>query len=162
MRALSVEAPTVLSIEVRDPRQTAILSHVMTEQGQFGFTSSVSGEHSLCTLASPTPSYYGGAKTYRVQLVLDYGEEAIDYAVLAKSEHLSAIEVEVRKLNDKLRAIGKEQEYHKAREIAWRNHSENVNTDVMWWSIAQTVVLVAAGLMQLYLLTKFFKSKKLA
>ena len=151
-----------MTIEVRDPRQVSILTHDMTQEGQFGFTSSTSGEHVICCLVSSPPAYYGGTKTYRVQLVLDYGEEAIDYAQLAKSEHLSAIEVEVRKLNDKLRAISKEQEYHKAREIAWRDASESVNANVMWWSIAQTMGLVAAGLVQLYLLTKFFKSKKLA
>ena len=151
-----------MTIEVRDPRQNVIVTHQMTQDGQFGFTSSISGEHVICCLVSPQPYQYAGSKTYRVQLVLDYGEEAIDYAQLAKSEHLSAIEVEVRKLNDKLRAISKEQEYHKAREIAWRDQSESVNANVMWWSIAQTVVLVGAGLVQLYLLTKFFKSKKLA
>ena len=151
-----------MSIEVRDPRQNVILTHTASEEGQFGFTSSVSGEHVICCLVSADPAYYTGGRTYRVQLVLDYGEEAIDYAQLAKSEHLSAIEVEVRKLNDKLRAISKEQDYHKAREIAWRDQSESVNANVMWWSIAQTIVLVGAGLVQLYLLTKFFKSKKLA
>ena len=152
----------MMTIDVRDPRQNTILTHDMTQEGQFGFTSSMSGEHVICCLVSASPEYYAGSKTYRVELVLDYGEEAIDYAQLAKTEHLSAIEVEVRKLNDKLRAISHEQQYHKAREIAWRDQSESNNANVMWWSIGQTVVLVAAGLMQLYLLTKFFKSKKLA
>ena len=144
-------------VEVRDPRQTLLLEHDLVEEGQFGFTSVVSGEHQVCVIAAPSASYYGGAKLLRCQLTMDFGEQAVDYSSIAKAEHLSAIEVEVRKLGDKVRAIRQEQDYQKSRESDYRDHSESINASVMYWSIAQTALLIAAGLAQLYLLTKFFK-----
>jgi hypothetical protein len=152
-----------MKVEVRDPRSSLVFEHEMVESGQFGFTSSVSGEHSLCILSlSSGGSYYGGARVFRVQLQLDFGDAAEDYSSIAKAEHLSAIEVEVRKLGDKLRGIRAEQDYQKLRESEYRDRSEAVNSSVLYWSIAQTLLLVGAGLLQLYLLTRFFKSKKLA
>jgi len=150
-----------IKVEVRDPRNQLILEHDTIEKGQFGFTSSISGEHQICFIAG-TSTVYGQLKTYRVQLALDYGEQAQDYTQIAKAEHLSAIEVEVRKLNDKIKQIRNEQDYQKSREAEFRDTSESTNGAVMYWSIIQTVILLTAGLAQLYLLTKFFKSKKLA
>jgi hypothetical protein len=149
-------------VEVRDPRQTLLVEHEMVEEGQFGFTSTVSGEHVVCVIAAAPSTYYSGKKLLRCQLQLDFGETAVDYSSIAKAEHLSAIEVEVRKLGDKVKQIRQEQDYQKARESEYRDHSESINASVMYWSIAQTALLVGAGLLQLYLLTKFFKSKKLA
>jgi predicted metal-binding membrane protein len=48
------------------------------------------------------------------------------------------------------------------REERFRDTSESTNARVMWWSIAQTVVLLIAGVYQLTNLKGFFKSKKLA
>ena len=149
-------------MEVRDPRGSLLLEQDMVEEGQFGFTTVVSGEHQVCVIAAASTSYYGGTKMLRCQLTMDFGETAVDYSSIAKAEHLSAIEVEVRKLGDKVRQIRQEQDYQKQRESAYRDHSESLNASVMYWSIAQTALLVGAGLLQMYLLTKFFKSKKLA
>ena len=46
-----------------------------------------------------------------MSLVLDLGDHAIDYTSLAKTEHLSAIELEVRKLLDKLSGVRAETAY---------------------------------------------------
>jgi len=155
-------SPSSISIEVHDSRSNVILHHETIEQGQFGFTSIIAGEHQICVTASSTPSSYGQMKTFRFEMVLDFGEQAQDYSSIAKAEHLSAIEVEVRKLNDKLKMIRNEQQYQKSREAEFRDTSESINSSVVYWSVIQTVLLFAAGLGQLYLLTKFFKSKKLA
>jgi len=146
---------------VTDPRSEQLLSHVMGGEGRFGFTSIVGGEHLIC-LATNTTSWFGQTRTFRIQLQLDIGEAAQDYSEIAKQEHLSAIEVEVRKLNDKIRQIRSEQDYQKVREERFRDTSESTNSRVMWWSIAQTIVLLAAGAYQLTNLKGFFKTKKLA
>jgi len=93
---------------------------------------------------------------------MDYGEAATDYTELAQHEHLSAIEVEIRKLNDKIRGIRSEQAYQREREEAFRNTSESTNARVMWWSILQTIVLLVSGVWQIQRLKAFFKLKKLA
>ncbi len=98
----------------------------------------------------------------RFSLQLDIGEHATDYSELAKQEHLSAIEVEVRKLNDKIRSIRAEAQYQKDREAAFRDTSESINSRVLWWAVFQSALVVAAAVYQLLNLKNFFKSKKLA
>jgi len=48
------------------------------------------------------------------------------------------------------------------REENFRDTSESTNSRVLWWSIAQTVVLIVTAIYQLTNLKGFFKSKKLA
>ena len=48
------------------------------------------------------------------------------------------------------------------REENFRDTSESTNSRVLWWSIAQTVVLIVTAVYQLTNLKGFFKSKKLA
>lgn len=72
-----------------------------------------------------------------LDLSLTVGEMAINYEEVAKREHLTELEVEIRKLNDKLRDIMKEVHYQRGREEEFRATSEGTNARVQWWSIAQ-------------------------
>lgn len=98
---------------------------------------------------------------YRMEIHIDSGDHAHDYSKLARVEHLSTIEVELRRLNDKIRAIRNEQQYQKKREEEFRNTSEATNSKVVWWSVIQTIVLVLCGLFQIWHLKRFFTSKKI-
>jgi len=115
------------------------------------------------------------------------GEQATDYEELAKLEHLSgeslerlvgsksdqfalllvvvvmiAIEIEIRKLNDKVKMIRSEQNYQRAREEEFRDSSESINSRVLWSSILQSVLLVAVAIWQATRLKSFFKQIKVA
>ena len=47
------------------------------------------------------------------------------------------------------------------REERFRQTSESTNQRVLWWSIAQTLILVATGFWQMRHLKGFFEAKKL-
>uniref|UniRef100_A0A452VHM2 Transmembrane emp24 domain-containing protein 9-like n=1 Tax=Ursus maritimus TaxID=29073 RepID=A0A452VHM2_URSMA len=47
------------------------------------------------------------------------------------------------------------------REERFRQTSESTNQRVLWWSILQTLILVATGVWQMQHLKSFFKAKKL-
>lgn len=47
------------------------------------------------------------------------------------------------------------------REERFRQTSESTNRRVLWWSILQTLILVATGIWQMQHLKSFFKAKKL-
>ncbi|CAF5139730.1 unnamed protein product, partial [Rotaria magnacalcarata] len=55
----------------------------------------------------------------------------------------------------------KEQNYQRYREERFRTLSETTNQRVLWWSLAQLVILVIAGLWQMRHLKGFFEAKKL-
>jgi hypothetical protein len=84
----------------------------------------------------------------------------IDYNEVAKREHLTELEVEVRRLNDKVKDILREQGYQREREVAFRNTSESTNSRVMWWSILQMGIMAASTVFSAFTLQRFFKSKK--
>lgn len=47
------------------------------------------------------------------------------------------------------------------REERFRMTSESTNQRVLWWSIAQTVILILTGIWQMRHLKSFFEAKKL-
>ena len=56
---------------------------------------------------------------------------------------------------------GKEQSYQRYREERFRATSESTNQRVLWWSLAQLLILVVAGFWQMRHLKSFFEAKKL-
>lgn len=96
----------------------------------------------------------------KVDLSIDVGEMAIDYAEVAKREHLTDLELEVRKLNDKAKDVLNEMKYQKDREARFRDTSESSNGRVMWWSLFQMAVLVVAGVWQVMYMRDFLQKKK--
>ncbi len=150
--------PTIIRFDVLDPNGGTLLSRDAEADGHFGFTSAMGGEHLIC-ISTTTKSLNGQVRTFRFSLAMDYGEAATDYTEIAQREHLSAIEVEIRKLNDKIRGVRGEQSYQREREEAFRNTSESTNARVMWWSILQTIVLLVSGVWQIDRLKRFFRDK---
>lgn len=47
------------------------------------------------------------------------------------------------------------------REERFRMTSESTNQRVLWWSIAQTIILILTGIWQMRHLKSFFEAKKL-
>lgn len=74
---------------------------------------------------------------------------------------ITGIEVELRRLIDKIRSIRNEQSYQKKREEEFRDTSESTNGKIIWWSLLQTFVLVLCGIFQIWHLKRFFTTKKL-
>eukprot|EP00484_Ammonia_sp_Unknown_P030223 CAMPEP_0197030156 /NCGR_PEP_ID=MMETSP1384-20130603/9440_1 /TAXON_ID=29189 /ORGANISM="Ammonia sp." /LENGTH=209 /DNA_ID=CAMNT_0042459447 /DNA_START=164 /DNA_END=793 /DNA_ORIENTATION=+ len=144
---------------IRDPFDNVVSQQALTEsEGRVAFSSEHAGDHRVCFGVNGDS---GENREYKMEIHIDSGDHAHDYDKLARVEHLSTIEVELRRLNDKIRAIRNEQQYQKQREEEFRNTSENTNYKVVVWSIIQTVVLIACGLFQIWHLKQFFTSKKL-
>ena len=57
--------------------------------------------------------------------------------------------------------IAREQNFARFREQRFRKQSEDVNSRVMKWALAQVVLLIGLGLFQMKNLRKFFEAKKL-
>jgi hypothetical protein len=146
---------------IKDPHGAVMTSHDLVEEGRFAFTSQTGGEHQVCLLTNTT-AWFGVQRNFRLLMTFEVGENARDYSLIAKQEHLSAIEVEIRKLNDKIVSVRAEQSYQREREEEFRDMSEDTNSRVMWWNVIQTLVLVCSGVWQISKLKVFFKAKKLA
>lgn len=148
-----------MHVDIRDPDDKTVLSRVYSSEGRISFTSHTPGEHVICMYSNST-AWFSGSQL-RVHLDIQVGEHAIDYANVAQKEKLTELQLRMRQLLDQAEQISKEQNYQRYREERFRQTSESTNGRVLWWSCAQTVVLVAMGFWQMRHLKSFFEAKKL-
>ncbi|ELT95532.1 hypothetical protein CAPTEDRAFT_148437 [Capitella teleta] len=148
-----------MHVEVRDPEDKNIMSRTYASEGRFTFTSHTAGEHIIC-LHSNSSAWFGGGQL-RVHLDIQIGEHANDYQQIKAKEKLTELQLRMRQLLDQVEQITKEQNYQRYREERFRQTSESTNQRVLWWSIAQTLILVLTGFWQMRHLKGFFEAKKL-
>ena len=120
----------------------------------------------------------------RVIFEFEAGLNTKDYEALAKKEHLKPLEVrpppvlliiawpaliipciflqlELRKLEDRVEGVYRELQYQREREEEHRNTNESTNTRVQWFSLFTIVVVTTTAATQVWYLFSFFKRKKL-
>lgn len=148
-------------VEVKDPDDKVILSRQYGSEGRFIFTSHTPGEHQICLHSNSTKFSLFAGGMLRVHLDIQVGEHTNDYAQIAAKDKLSELQLRVRQLIEQVEQIQKEQNYQRWREERFRQTSESTNQRVLWWSIAQTLILVAIGIWQMRHLKSFFEAKKL-
>lgn len=168
-----------MHVEVKDPDDKIVLSRVYSSEGKhywnvltndklivklhilgrISFTSHTPGEHVICMYSNST-AWFSGSQL-RVHLDIQVGEHAIDYANVAQKEKLTELQLRIRQLLDQVEQITKEQNYQRYREERFRQTSESTNKRVLYWSLAQTLVLLVMGLWQMKHLKSFFEAKKL-
>ncbi|CAI9739069.1 emp24 domain-containing eca-like isoform X1 [Octopus vulgaris] len=155
--------PTVhglgIHVEVKDPEDKVVLSRTYAAEGRFTFTSHLAGEHLVC-LHSNSSAWFSSGQL-RVHLDIQVGEHAIDYTQIQTKDKLSELELRIRQLLDQVEQVTKEQNYQRFREERFRMTSESTNQRVLWWSIAQTIILIITGFWQMRHLKSFFEAKKL-
>ncbi|CAC5379971.1 unnamed protein product [Mytilus coruscus] len=146
-------------VEVKDPDENIVLSRTYAAEGRFTFTSHTAGEHIIC-LHSNSSAWFASGQL-RVHLDIQVGEHAVDYAQIQAKDKLSELQLRIRQLLDQVEQITKEQNYQRYREERFRQTSESTNQRVLWWSIAQTLILLVTGFWQMKHLKSFFEAKKL-
>nr|KAF6419569.1 transmembrane p24 trafficking protein 4 [Rousettus aegyptiacus] len=125
-----------MHVEVKDPEGKVVLSRQYGSEGRFTFTSHTPGDHQICLHAN-------------------------NYPEIAAKDKLTELQLRARQLLDQVEQIQKEQDYQRYREERFRLTSESTNQRVLWWSIAQTVILILTGIWQMRHLKSFFEAKKL-
>ncbi|GAB1607887.1 transmembrane emp24 domain-containing protein eca-like isoform X1 [Argonauta hians] len=162
-KSIKQYVPTVnqlgIHVEVKDPEEKVVLSRTYAAEGRFTFTSHLAGEHLVC-LHSNSSAWFSSGQL-RVHLDIQVGEHAIDYAQIQTKDKLSELELRIRQLLDQVDQVTKEQNYQRFREERFRMTSESTNQRVLWWSIAQTIILIITGFWQMRHLKSFFEAKKL-
>jgi len=149
-----------MHVEVKDPHEKTLMSRTYAAEGRFTFTSSLAGEHIVCLHANSS-AWFGGGTQLRVHLSISVGERANDYEQIAAKDKLTDLQLRVRQLLDQVEQISKEQNYQRYREERFRETSESTNQRVLYWALAQTLILVCTGLWQMRHLKSFFEAKKL-
>merc|ERR1712109_24717 len=151
-------------VDVTNEEGKSVLSRSYGSEGKFTFTTDMPGEFTICMGSNATSSFNMLKDTrqrLRVNFKIKVGEHTLNYMDIAKKDQLTEAEIHVRKMIEQVGSIAREQNFQRFREQRFRKQSEEVNSRVMKWAVAQVVVLILLGLYQMKHLRKFFEAKKL-
>jgi Mg2+/citrate symporter len=96
-----------------------------------------------------------------VELDIDIGADAKDWAAIQAKEKLKPVEAEMRRIEELVGEINREMDYLKAREHKLRDTNESTNNRVKWFGVVTTLVLLALWVWQIMYLRAYFRSKHL-
>ncbi|KAF2076749.1 hypothetical protein CYY_001938 [Polysphondylium violaceum] len=147
----------LLDIDVRifDPRGNTIFSKLhfdTTMKGRQSFVAAESGAYKLC--------FNNEMSRFTAKVVsFSWTVEDSNNNDIAKGDSLTPMDQSIQKIERTLQSIIHEQKRLRYREQANRDTSESTNGRVVWWSIAEVVVLVVMGVAQIWYLRRWFDSR---
>lgn len=134
-----------VDVRILGPSESVEHAGVDVGAGKFGFSASESGSHRVCFTNR-------GVAPRSIELEFSAGVDAADYTDLARKEHLKPLELQLRKMEDRVENIHREMLLQREREEKHRNTNESTNSRVQWFSVLTIgVVLATAGLQVRYL-----------
>ncbi|XP_012951785.1 transmembrane emp24 domain-containing protein 11-like isoform X2 [Anas acuta] len=97
----------------------------------------------------------------RIHLDIRVGEHFLDETVIQAKDKVNEVNFRLEHLMEQIQHVSKEQNYEREREEKFRNISEQTNSNILWWAVAQTFILISIGIWQIKSLKDFFIAKKL-
>ncbi|XP_001376145.3 transmembrane emp24 domain-containing protein 11-like [Monodelphis domestica] len=138
-----------------------LLSRLYGSQGVFTFTSYSPGEHIICLESNSTNLISFGGSKLRIHLDIRIGEHDLDAVIAQAKDKVNEVNYKLEHLTEQIEQIIKEQNYQREREENFRMTSEDTNSSVLWWALAQMLILILVGIFQMKSLKDFFIAKKL-
>ena len=92
-----------------------------------------------------------------VELDIDIGADAQDWAQIQAAEKLKPVETELRRMEQMVAEIVAEMEYLRTREQKLRDTNESTNERVKWFAFGTMGVLVCLGAWQIIYLRAYFR-----
>ncbi|XP_037754192.1 transmembrane emp24 domain-containing protein 11 isoform X6 [Chelonia mydas] len=117
------------------------------------FLESAPGLGMFVTVTTPTKE--------RIHFDIRVGEHFLDEAIAQAKDKVNEVNFRLGHLIEQIHHISKEQNYHREREEYFRLTSEETNSNILWWALAQTLILMLVGVWQMKCLKDFFIAKKL-
>ncbi|CCG82900.1 Endosomal protein P24B [Taphrina deformans PYCC 5710] len=133
-----------------DPSNGIIHQNPHTSMGDYSFEAMMDGKYTYCFLNQ------GDDGENRE---VSFNVHGVVYVSEDDPEHQDPLDKEIKELSELVAQVKDEQEYIVIRERVHRDTSESTNSRVKWWSIGQTVLLVAVCLFQVIYLKRFFEVK---
>jgi len=151
------------SFYIYSPNGDIIITRYAQLEAKVEFTAYQAGEYRICWSSNRTSfaKFFGSKSITEISFNFKTGDAANDYVAIATADDLNNMELNVRKLNDKIRSIISEQNFQRKAEEDFRDVSEYTCSRIVWYSILEIGIVIGSGLWQIYHLKRFFRSKKL-
>ena len=103
-----------------------------------------------------TEKYIDSASRH-VELDIDIGADAKDWAAIQATEKLKPVETELRRIEEMVAEIVGEMDYLRVREQKLRDTNESTNNRVKWFGFMTTFLLVGLWVWQILYLRAYFR-----
>eukprot|EP00744_Colponema_vietnamica_P018467 GILI01026067.1.p1 GENE.GILI01026067.1~~GILI01026067.1.p1 ORF type:complete len:211 (+),score=37.79 GILI01026067.1:51-683(+) len=152
-----------VDVKVSDPHNTIVWTSVGKDRAQWKTRIEVGGEYAFCFYSRLVPgtSYQDGMKRAVYFELSNSGNSADDYVKLASQKQLKPLEVNLRIMEDAVRAVHTEYVYLKERESAMRDTSEHMFNRAMWLAFLVMFIIVGLSLWQIRHVKSHFKKKRM-
>ncbi|XP_010639970.1 transmembrane emp24 domain-containing protein 11 [Fukomys damarensis] len=148
-------------VTITSYNEEVLFSKLFDSQGTFYFTSHSPGEHIICLESNSTRLMSFGGSRLRIHLDIRVGEHDLDVTIAQAKDKVNEVTFKLEHLIEQIEQILKEQNYQRDREENFRMTSEDTNSNVLWWALAQTLIFISVGIFQIKYLKDFFIAKKL-
>ncbi|KAL2017995.1 hypothetical protein VTK56DRAFT_1375 [Thermocarpiscus australiensis] len=125
------------------------------------FTTHADSSFDVCFENILTGSRYVEHPYRHIELDIDIGADAKDWAAIQATEKLKPVETELRRIEEMVAEIVDEMDYLRLREQKLRDTNESTNTRVKWFGFGTTFLLIALWAWQIMYLRAYFRSKHL-
>ncbi|KXJ23855.1 transmembrane emp24 domain-containing protein 7 [Exaiptasia diaphana] len=83
-------------------------------------------------------------------------DTSFDTGAAPTDKALTQLETSLSTIHENMNLVERYQNYHRLREANGRLAADHLNHRVQWWSIGQSVIVVAVGMTQVFVLRRFF------
>lgn len=92
---------------------------------------------------------------------LEVGDESpLTPEIGAHQTALTQLEMSTVRIHESLKMVKDFQTHHRLREMSGRDEAEFLNERVQYWSLGESFVFVSIGLITVFILRRFFASKR--
>ncbi|XP_019173704.1 PREDICTED: transmembrane emp24 domain-containing protein p24delta4-like [Ipomoea nil] len=149
-------APT-MAVEITSPLGNNLYHKENVTMGEFSFTTTEEGIYVACFRIDGNNS----SEVLTVSLDWKTGIFTKDWESVARAEKIEGLELELRKLEERVKAIRKNIIGHMIREFKMQKVSTKTNARVARFSLMSMGVCILVSALQVWQLKRFFLKKKL-
>ena len=142
-----------VDVTIEDPNQLVFYRKNQQEYDWFKFEANITGTYRACF------SNIYNLMMFSNVVYLDFvtGDEGY---ITGSTSPKTQMEVSIGNIYDATKVIEQYQNHHRIREANGRLVAQMLNEKVGMWSVSQTVIGVIMGVLQVYILKRFFAMRK--
>lgn len=144
-----------VDVVLEGPTKEILYRQIKTQFDSHQFTAQATGIYAAC--------FSNEFSTFSHKLIyMDFqvGDEQPLPGIDEHATVLTQLEASSQEIHKGLNAILDYQTHHRLREAQGRKRAEDLNERVLWWSLTETIAVLAIAIGQVIVLRNFFSEKK--
>lgn len=144
-----------VDVTLEAPNKEIIYKQLKTQFDSYPFVAAMSGVYKVC--------FSNEFSTFSHKLVYMDFQVGNESPLPGLGEHVTVMtqmESSAQEVHKNLNSILDFQTHHRLREAQGRKRAEDLNERVLWWSVMETVVILAISIGQVFILKNFFNVRK--